>query len=158
MRHTLSLCLAAALAANVAVAQAPANDEPINAIPVFDGINPGPPTGLSGFSYSSVGATTTAGYTSACGSFIQAASAARCGAGSWPSRSLIRCRYSINRSRRGGPSPSASRSQPSSSARTAASTPRPLGAPRRRSRAGPGCGVIGIVLMAVQRNPLAPLR
>jgi hypothetical protein len=68
MRHTLSLCLAAAFAANIAVAQAPSNDDPVNAIPVFDGINPGAPTGLSGFTFSNVGATTTAGYVTACGS------------------------------------------------------------------------------------------
>ncbi len=69
MRYTtLSLCLAAVFAANVAVAQAPSNDDPVNAIPVFDGINPLAPTGFTGQTFTNVGATTTVGYVTACGS------------------------------------------------------------------------------------------
>ena len=71
MRHTtLSLCFAAVFAANVAVAQAPSNDEPANAIAIFDGINPLAPTGFSGQTFTNVAATTTAGYVNPCGSAL----------------------------------------------------------------------------------------
>ncbi|HYC76071.1 MAG TPA: hypothetical protein VEI02_00455 [Planctomycetota bacterium] len=60
------LCLA--LCAASLAAQAPVNDEPAGAIPVFDGINPNPPGGVSGTWFSNVGATTSVGYPVVCGS------------------------------------------------------------------------------------------
>jgi hypothetical protein len=58
----LSLSILASILATGApvFAQAPANDDCLNAIPVFDGINPGAPTGASGFTFTNVNATEVA--------------------------------------------------------------------------------------------------
>jgi hypothetical protein len=50
-----------ALAAFVVQAQAPSNDDCAGAIAVFDGINPGAPTGANGFTFSNVGGTESVG-------------------------------------------------------------------------------------------------
>lgn len=63
------LCgFAAFLVATASVAQAPVNDNPAGAIPVFDGINPGAPTGASGSFFSNINATDTSPYGTPCGS------------------------------------------------------------------------------------------
>jgi hypothetical protein len=59
-RRTLALACLFLVAASLG-AQAPANDECVNAVQLFDGVNPGPPTGLSGFTFTNVGATESAG-------------------------------------------------------------------------------------------------
>jgi hypothetical protein len=48
-------------------AQAPANDDPAGATPVFDGINPGAPAGGNGLYFSGVNATMSAGFTMCAG-------------------------------------------------------------------------------------------
>jgi hypothetical protein len=56
MKRTIT-CLA--VCAAFLAAQAPVNDAPAGALAVFDGINPGAPSGLDGFTYSNAGATTS---------------------------------------------------------------------------------------------------
>jgi trimeric autotransporter adhesin len=66
MKPTL-LLLAICAAAPIAYCQAPANDDPASSTPVFDGINPGAPTGTNGTYFNGTNATLTPGFTTACG-------------------------------------------------------------------------------------------
>jgi hypothetical protein len=67
----LQLCLVVCVGAHVAAAQVVVNDEPPGALPVFDGVNPAPPSGISGVFFDNLGATTSVGYGSTpCGNVL----------------------------------------------------------------------------------------